>query len=93
MPLGGRKNKGKKPAPMMQLDTTQDATQDAFEKSYAVRTGGHGEEVSLSLSLARARARALSLSRSLARSASHSVAHPLCVLGGARHGRRLQVQG
>jgi hypothetical protein len=45
MPLGGRKNKGKKPAPMIQLDTTE----DAFAQSYAVRRGGQGEEVVLGM--------------------------------------------
>eukprot|EP01046_Picozoa_sp_COSAG06_P067634 COSAG06_NODE_17620_length_930_cov_1.125150_2_plen_104_part_00 len=45
MPLGGRKNKGKKPAPMMQLGTAE----DAFEQSYAVRGGARGEAVVLGM--------------------------------------------
>jgi hypothetical protein len=45
MPLGGRKNKGKKPAPMMQLDTAE----DPLAQSYAVRGGARGEEVVLGM--------------------------------------------
>lgn len=45
MPLGGRKNKGKKAPRVMQLDTTE----DPCEQSYAVRRGGRGEEVVLGM--------------------------------------------